>query len=128
MGAKIKMIKKLTKIIIITALIFIVEGCQNSAINHDIDGSPGELVATLNGYEFYRESLTCEAVIGDIIIDGYDFGFFGSACDNTLNDIGYVIKKDGYSYHLQDLVDEGILATKDIYEKVYILDPYRKGK
>lgn len=121
------MISRIFGIILIVSIAFLVTGCQRSGINDDIDGSPGELVGTLDGYEFYRESITCAAVIGNITVDGYDFGFFWAACGNTLDSIGYNIKKDGGSLNLQGLVDEGKLKTKDIYNKIYIHDPYKKG-
>lgn len=121
------MLNKFLGIAMIVSIAFMVRSCQQSVVNDDIDGSPGELVATLNGYEFYRESITCEMVVGNIIVDGYNFGYFWSACGNTLNSIGYNIEKDGQSYNLQILVDEGKLTTKDIYYRIYMHDPYRKG-
>ncbi len=121
------MIRKIISIVVIVSISFLVRSCQSSVIEDDLDGSPGELVAVLDGYEFYRESITCAMVVGNIIVDGYNFGYFWSACNNTLNDIGYIVKKDGETFNLQLLVDEGELTTKDIYNRIYKLDPYRKG-
>ena len=124
----IKLSKRVLNIVMIFLITIVLVGCQETAINDNLEGKAGEHVGTLDGYEFYRETYTCYAVIGNITIDHYNFGYFWSACGDTLDDIGYEIKKDNERYNLQQLVDDGELRTRDIYRKIYKPDPFKKGE
>lgn len=124
----VKMSKRVLNIVMIFLITIVLVGCQETAINDNLDGKLNEHVGTLNGYEFYRETYTCDAVVGNITIDYYNFGYFWSACGDTLDDIGYEIKKDNERYNLQELVDNGELRTRDIYRKIYKPDPFKKGE
>ena len=124
----VKMNRRIVDLVLVLSLSFLLFGCQKTVINDNLEGIAGEHVGTLNGYEFYRERYTCFAVVGNITIDKYNFGYFGSACGNTLNDIGYEIKKGDETFRLQDLVDDGELRTRDIYYKIYKPDPFKKGE
>ena len=118
---------KIFSAFMIICLLVTISGCQESVVNDDLEGIGGELVGTLDGYDFYRESFSCAMYVVNITVDGYNFGTFPMACGDSLDDIGYIIKKDGVTYSLQDLVDDNILKTKDIYYKIYKPDPFRKG-
>ncbi len=122
------MSNKIIHLVLIFLLALAISSCQTSLVNDNLEGKAGELVGTLDGYEFYRESITCEAVIGNITIDNYNFGYFSSACGDTLDDIGYDVKKGEDDFNLQDLVDNGELKTKDIFYRIYKPDPFKKGE
>ena len=124
----VEMNNKIIHLVLIFLLALVVSSCQTSLVNDNLEGKAGELVGTLDGYEFYRESITCDLVIGNITIDNYNFGYFGSACGDTLDDIGYDVKKNDETFRLQDLVDKGELKTKDIFNRIYKPDPFKKGE
>lgn len=75
---------------------------------------------SINGYHFYKSFMACSMVVGPIWVDGYYFGNYSSGCAADLNNIGYFTMKDGISYQLQDLVDDGELKTRDIYFRIHI--------
>jgi len=119
---------KTCNLIMILSIVFILSSCQETVINDNLEGKAGEHVGTLDGYEFYRETYTCSAVVGNITIDNYNFGYFWSACGNSIGDIGYEVRKGDETFNLKELVDNGELRTKDIYRKIYLPDPFKKGK
>ena len=59
-------------------------------------------------------------VVGPIWVDGFYFGTYSSSCAADLNNIGYLAMKDGVTYHLQNLVDDGKIKTRDIYFRIHI--------
>ena len=120
--------KKIIDLVLVLSLSFLLFGCQKTVINDNLEGKAGEHVGTLNGYEFYRELYTCSAHVGNITINKVNFGYFPSACGNTLNDIGYEIRKGDETFLLQSLVDDGELSAKDIYNYIYKPDPFKKGE
>ena len=91
--------------------------CELYEISNDI-GSLEEPnpIAKLGDYNIYRTGFTCMMVVGNIIVDGYYFGYFSVGCDDDLDNIGYYAEFDGVNYGLQDLVDDEILTVKEIYE------------
>lgn len=119
--------KRILCIILCFFISLSVIACQKEEVCNIVDGCPNELVATLEGYEFYRVSVGCQMVAGEIVIDGYDFGYFHSACGHTLDDIGYYVRIGEDIYVIQALVDDGILKTKDIYN-IYQCDPFKLGE
>jgi len=138
-GAFRKTARKTLILLILLLLVIVLFGCNENTEegNSDTDAE-GCLIrdpedetyfGTINGYAFYRfEDAVCEMVVGNITVDGYDFGFFNWGCDDNLNWIGYTARKDGVTYQLQDLVDQGEVTTKDIYEKIYICDDAKWGQ
>ncbi|MBU1142814.1 MAG: hypothetical protein KKH92_04130, partial [Firmicutes bacterium] len=60
----IKLSKRVLNIVMIFLITIVLAGCQETAINDNLEGKAGEHVGTLDGYEFYRETYTCYAVIG----------------------------------------------------------------
>lgn len=83
-------------------------------------------VGEINGYTIVRNRTFCLMVVGIIIVDGYNFGFFSSGCDNDINNIGYSAIKDGVEYNLKTLVQDGELTVKEIFE-LYFCDQGKLG-
>ncbi|XMB71711.1 hypothetical protein RJI07_06255 [Mycoplasmatota bacterium WC30] len=85
------------------------------------------VIGEINGYEIRRSLAFCDAVVGQIVVDGFDFGFFSSGCDANLNSIGYYAVKDNIDYELKELVDDGIITTEQIFD-IYKCDEGRLGE
>lgn len=128
------------KVLLIFILIFLSACSDNSELNSDssnpnADGAckvsistEDDVIGELNGYSIMRITFEarCERLLGFIVVDGYDFGYFSDGCSKSLDWIGYYAEKDGETYKLQSLVDNNELKTKDIYE-LYICDEGRMG-
>ncbi len=85
------------------------------------------IVGEINGYEIQRSLVFCTAVVGQIVVDGFDFGYFSNGCDADLNSIGYYATKDDVTYQLKQLVDDGIINTQQIFD-IYKCDEGRLGE
>ncbi len=96
------------------------------------DGEPenppsSELVGTIAGIEFYRDTKsTCENDLGEVIIDGFDFGYISEGCDYTLNSIGYVAYTSNKVYNLEDVILSSRITIEDIHN-LYMNDSDKIG-
>jgi len=87
-----------------------------------------EFIGYINSYKIIRPSfqVRCECVLGSIIVDGYNFGFFYDGCENNLNWLGYLAEKDQITYRIQELVDTKKISVEQIYH-LYMCDPNHLG-
>ena len=90
--------------------------------------SDDSVVGEINGFTITRGSRArCEVVLGSIVVDGFDFGYFSDGCNKTLDWIGYSANKDDEVYSIQSLVDDGEFTTADVYN-LYLCDEGRMGQ
>lgn len=96
------------------------------------DGEPEdvpstELVGTIRGIEIYRDSmLVCEMVLGQVVIDGFDFGYIPSGCTTSINSIGYIAYTSHKVYDLEAVLFSDSVSVEDIHE-LYMKDTGRRG-
>lgn len=91
--------------------------CNQYDITNDIGTlEDPKSIAKLGDYNIYQTRLTCMMVVGNIIVDGYYFGFFNTGCASDLDNIGYYAEMDGITYGLQELVNDEILTVKEVYD------------
>lgn len=82
----------------------------------DTISSQSSIIGELSGYSIIRDlGWVCFAEIGPIVVEGYDFGYHGSACDSDIDNIGYQAYKDGVYYELSELIEDGIFTVEDVY-------------
>ena len=123
---------KLVYVIIVLFFTLLVISCQEeypipeSCDVYDFSIESGIEVGNINGYTIYRGDNACDWVVGEIIVEGYDFGYFYWGCSRDLSAIGYYAEKDDIHYFLQDLVDNGEISVAQIYY-LYMCDPYKAG-
>ena len=86
-----------------------------------------DVVGMINGYEIIRTNFACEAVVGDVFVDGYYFGFIYSGCDGDIDDIGYRARFDGDEFLLSDMIELGEMTVEEIYN-LYICDEGKIGQ
>lgn len=85
-----------------------------------------ETLDLIDGYSIKRTQGVCDMYLGRVIIDGYDFGIISSGCDWTIDNVGYYAEKDGETYTISSLIENGIVTVEDIYN-IYICDVGRTG-
>jgi len=125
--------KKFAGVFLILLSPLILISCQESKYSipdscdiYDISNEVGVILGYINGFAIKRSEISCDWVVGEIVVDGYDFGFFYWGCSKDLDGIGYYAEKDDEHFYLQDLVDEEEVTTEQIYH-LYMCDPYRVG-
>ncbi len=118
------------KILLILIALFLT-GCNGETNQEELDYNCPIVennleVGTINGFTLFRTEITCEMVVGNININGYDFGFFHSGCDNTIDSVGYYAQKDSVTYMLSSLVENEEITVEQIYT-LYMCDEFRFG-
>ncbi len=125
--------KKIIFILLIFFITFSLISCQKSETTisdrcdiYDISSEVGVVLGYINGYAIKRTEVSCDWVVGEIVVDGYDFGYFYWGCSRDLNGIGYYAEKHDNHYYLQSLVEEQEMTTEQIYQ-FYMCDSFRNG-
>jgi hypothetical protein len=101
--------------------------CDGNNVEREVGKPSGEGIGEIGEFTIYVDtSPVCEMVVGSIVIDGYDFGYFNSGCDDSIDTIGYVAYRLGFTYQLSTLVEEGYLTVEEIHT-FYMNDENHRG-
>jgi len=95
-------------------------------INENPVSADEETVGSIGEYSIIRSVEVCDNMVGNIYVDGYNFGYFDNQCSFDLNSIGYYAVRSDQYYEIQNLVNDGILTTKQVFE-LYRTDEGRMG-
>jgi|GEM_PF-3276931 len=96
------------------------------------DGEPeeaplSEQVGSIQGVDIYRDTApVCERELGQVTIDGFNFGYISEGCEYSINSIGYVAYTSEKVYSLEDVIISNKITVEDIYN-LYMSDSDRKG-